>query len=209
MEVAEAEAAAEIRAGEAAVTRALSAGDFVQIRAAANALNRLKTNHTNRVNGLTSAVEPANRQLHDASIALAKKRYEAERRMTEIRQAPVLLAEQIRRLEAGIARGMAIHDGVVRIASNRVPDGGRAADRVVGQLQSSGRVLVAAVEAAGRPRLPDLVVGATAIIDGSEHPCGATEMARRGTGVVVRCTFSSDAIVPGTKGELRLAAGGA
>lgn len=209
VEAAEAEAAAEIRAGEAAVTRALSGGDFVQIRAAANALNRLKANHTSRMSTLTSAVEPANRQLHDAAITLARKRYEAERRMTEIRQAPVLLAEQIRLLEAGIARGLAIHDGVIRIASNRVPDGGRAADRVVGQLQPSGRVLVAAVEGAGRTGLPDLVVRATAIIDGSEHPCDATEMTRRGTGVVVRCTFHNDAIAAGTKGQLRLASGGA
>ncbi len=213
LEVAEAEGAGAIRSAEAAVVQALTFGDHAQVAMASTSLHQVKLRHTSRVNALREAVDQAALQMDNANAALAWKQFEERRRIIELQRAPGELAAQIRRAELSIAQGVAVHDGVIRIHSRRVPDGSQAAELVVGEIRPPGLVMVAAVGVA-RSRLPDLMAGASARIGDSELPCDGAELAAapdsgEPSGLLVRCPLPAHpGVSVGTTGELRLVSGG-
>ncbi len=204
LETVEAEGAAGIRVAEQTLLRLQAFGDPVEARAYGAAVQLGKLHHQTRVNELRESVSETTLQMDNANAALAWKRFEAQRRMAELQRAPALLAAQIRQLESGIAQGRALHDGVLRIKANRVPDGATEIERVVGEIQPTGFELVAPVPKGSR--LPDLIVGASVRFDGSDFGCERTEMVPETP--VVRCLIPGAAnVAPGTEGELRLAEG--
>lgn len=213
LEVAEAEGAAAVRTAEAAVVQAMSFGDLAQVAAADWSLQLARQGHTSRVNALRAAVDEAAVQIDNTNAALAWKRFDDRRRIIDLQRAPGELAGQIRRVELGIVNGVAVHDGVIRIHSRRVPDGSQSAELVVGEIQPPGLVMVAAVRVS-RSRLPDLMVGASALIGGSERPCDGAELvagpaSAEASGLVVRCPLPGDpGLAVGATGELRLVSGG-
>ncbi|CAN5856998.1 hypothetical protein BH23ACT12_BH23ACT12_22670 [soil metagenome] len=214
LEAAEAEGAAAIRAAEAALVQALTFGDQMRISVAGGALQRARSNHSSRVEQLRARANEATLQLDNANAALAWNRFEAQRRMIDLQRAPGMLAAQIRRVESGIAEGVAVHDGAVRILARRVPDGREAAELVVGDILPPGLVMAAAA-GVRRFRLPDLPDGASAWIGWSEFPCDETELSsepspppEEGSRLMLRCRLPGAAnVAVGTQGELRLTAG--
>lgn len=202
-EAADSEGAAAIRTAEATLLRLRAFGDPEDALAYGAALEAGKLDHERRMNELGEAVSEATRLMDDANAALAWRRFEAQRRMAELHLAPAVLAAQIRKLESGIAHGKAPHGGVIRIRANRVPQGAQEAERVVGELQAPGFVLVAPAGSAP----PELIVGASVHIGGSEFACEETELVPETS--TVRCLIPGvETVAPGAKGELRLAAGG-
>jgi hypothetical protein len=202
LDAAEAEGAAGIRVAEQTLLRLQAFGDPVEARAYGAAVQLGKLHHQTRMNALRESVSEATLLMDNANAALAWKRYEAQRRMVELQRAPAILAAQIRQLESGIAQGRALHDGVVRIKANRVPDGASEIERVVGEIQAPGFELVAPAPAGSG--LPDLIVGASVRLDGSDFECERTELVPATS--VVRCLIPGAAnVAPGTEGELRLA----
>lgn len=203
LEAAEAEGAAVILTAEQNLLRLLAFGDPAEARAYGAAMELGKLYHQTRINELRNKVSEATRLMDNANAALAWKRYEAQRRMADLQRAPALLAAQIRQLESGIAHGRALHDGIVRIKANRVPDGATEIERVVGEIQVPGFELVAPVPADSR--LTDPIVGASVRLDGSDFPCERTELVPETS--VVRCLIPGAAnVAAGAEGELRLAA---
>lgn len=204
LEAAEAEGAAGIRVAEQTLLRLQAFGDPAEARAYGAAVQLGKLHHQTRVNELRESVSEATFLMDNANAALAWKRYEAQRRMAHLQRAPALLAARIRQLESGIAQGRALHDGIVRIKANRVPDGASEIERVVGEIQAPAFELVAPVPADSG--LPDLIVGASVRIGGSDFPCERTELVPETS--VMRCLIPGAAnVAPGTEGELRLPAG--
>lgn len=202
LQAAEAEGTAVIKTAEDTLLKLQAFGDPKDVRAYAAALQLGKLHHQTRMSELGAKVTEASRLMDDANSALAWKRYETQKRMAELQRAPGVLAAEIRRLESGIAQGRALHDGVIRIRANRVPEGAQEAERVVGELLAPGFVLAAPAGS----RLPDLMVGASALVAGSEFACERTELVSETS--TVRCLVPGvETVAAGTEGELRLPAG--
>lgn len=204
LEAAEAEGVASFKVAEQTLLRLQAFGDPADARAYRAAMELARLKHETRLEDLRNRLSETSRQVDNTNAALAWKRYEAQRRMVELQRAPAVLAAQIRQLESGIAAGRALHDGVVRIKANRVPDGASEVERVVGEIQPPGFELVAPVPDGAR--LPDLIVGGTVRLGGADHPCERTELVPEAK--VVRCLIpAAQAVAAGTEGEIRLAAG--
>jgi multidrug efflux pump subunit AcrA (membrane-fusion protein) len=181
LEAAGAEGDAAVAAAEQALaeTRSREGVTDEEVRAAEEEVDAAHAQRTAGVNEARGELNAANEQVTEAAVGLTRSRIDAQRQLAEVRQASEDLAAKVRRAQSGVRDAAAQHDGVVRIRAGRVPEGDRAADRIVGELEPPGFVLSADVDPILLYQLPDPIGKATVNITRGppEFACDKTELA--------------------------------